>query len=92
MPALGGRYPDELHDRPLRLRLYMGSESPRQGFFREQAMLESLRIREFLHPDGSGRVDRAYLPPMHGFEQRRDPTFLRILESPPARLGTDWPV
>ncbi len=49
----GGRYPVGAHDRPLRWRLYMSDESPRQGFFaagHSQILHDAGGLREQILP------------------------------------------
>ena len=45
MPAQGGRYPVDAHDRPLRWRLYIGDDSARQGFFAAENCMAALPRR-----------------------------------------------
>ena len=80
MPAQGGRYPVGTHDRPLRWRLYMGGESPRQGFFARKIMLTPPEIRGSFRSRRAGVAGKASLPANAWLTPDRARSFPRLRE------------
>ena len=66
MPALGGRYPYEVHDRPLRWLLFTAAESPRQGFFARQIGPDAPNSAGCRRSASTDRSGTAPLPSPHG--------------------------